>query len=89
MRARRFMTYRRRRTRLPDRPILRDVLFGTPELPVATVRSARSELHRRWAWLRPRAVPALVAFLALVGLLAVTKHLPKLAAPSDVATSVR
>jgi hypothetical protein len=86
-RARSMIAYRRRRARLPERSIFREVSFGTTELPVASVHSARGALHRwadlRWAWVRPRAVPALVALMALVGLLAVTKHLPRLAEPNE------
>ncbi len=84
---RRMIEIRRRRVRAPDRARTTDVMFGTPELPVAAVHSVRGALHRwvdrRWSWLRPRAVPAFVALLALIGLVAVTKHLPDLAAPSD------
>jgi hypothetical protein len=70
-----MISYRRRRVRVPDRPILRDVLFGATELPVATVHSIEGAFHRwaelRLAWLRPRAVPALVALMAFIGLLAI------------------
>ena len=99
MRARRLLSYRRgRRPRRPacgsnDRArTALPVAFSHAELPLATVHSVRGALHHwatvRWSWLRPRAVPALVALMALVGLLAVTNHLSGLAANGEpVATA--
>ena len=95
MRARRFLPYgRRRRVRKPPRTRSSEpvIAFGSSELPVATIHSIRGAFHRwadvRLAWLRPRALPALVALMALVGLLAVTEHLGTLAAHGDpVATA--
>ena len=95
MRARHLFTYRRGRR--PRRPVSDrtasgarselPVAFGTAELPLATVHSVRGALHHwatvRWSWVRPRAVPALVALMALVGLLALTNHLSGLAANGD------
>lgn len=56
-----------------------EILFGAYELPVATVHSVRGALHHwassHWSWLRPRAIPSLVALVAAVGLLAMTKTL--------------
>jgi len=96
LRARNLVPYaRRRRARRaassgPRTPI--EVSFGTAELPLATVHSVRGALHHwatvRWSWLRPRAVPTLVALMALVGLLALTNHLSGLAANGEpVATA--
>jgi hypothetical protein len=90
--ARRLIaTGRRRRRRRSDKPLvtkLRDVQFGSAEIPMASVHSIEGAFHRwadvRLAWLRPRALPAFVAVLALIGLIAVTQHLPHLAASAVV-----
>jgi hypothetical protein len=67
----------------------RGVLFDGPpaELPIATLRSTISaapfrrlrgaldrDLARRWAWLRPRAVPLIVAFAGMLATLAAVKY---------------
>lgn len=87
VRVRHVLPYhRRRRPRRAAGDRVRtpcEIGFGAAELPVATVHSVQGALHRwatvRWSWLRPRAVPGLVALMALVGLLAITKHLAGLA----------
>ena len=95
IRASRVFTHRRRRVCKPDRLQSRAseplVAFGAPELPVATIHSMRGVLYHwasvRLSWVRPRAVPALVALVALVGLLAVTQHLTNLGAHGDAIAS--
>jgi hypothetical protein len=59
------------------------------ELPVARLRPRTSQarhhvlrgclqqwLAHHWRWLRPRAVPMIVAFLGMLGVLGATKYLP-------------
>jgi hypothetical protein len=59
------------------------------ELPIARLRPRTSQarhhvirgclqqwLAHRWRWLRPRAVPMIVAFLGMLGVLGATKYLP-------------
>lgn len=65
------------------------MLFDGPpaELPIATLRSTVSPerrrvllgkvdrwLSQRWAWLRPRAVPLIVAFACMLATLAAVKY---------------
>ena len=84
--ARRQFNYRghRLRSHRLDAP----VVFGTTELPRAAVHSSVGAFHRwaaeQLAWLRPRAIPGIVALFALVGLLAVTQHLQDLAHGGNV-----
>ena len=99
-RSRRLAYAPRRRACKPDRPGFATLHAGEPELlfgarfelPVATIHSTRGALYHwlgvRLAWLRPRAVPSVVALIALVGLLAVADHLTNLAQNGDpVATA--
>lgn len=65
------------------------MLFDGPaDLPTATLRPRASEarhrvivgqLHRwlapRWAWLRPRTVPLIAAFVGMLAILGATKYL--------------
>lgn len=59
------------------------------ELPIAQLRSSATQAwHRvirrylqqwftdRWSWVRPRAVPLIVAFVGMLGVLGATKYLP-------------
>jgi len=70
----------RRRRHIGD-----DVPSTVPEqpgpLPVATLRNrgarywAGDWLAERWAWLRPRSIPLVVAFLGMIGMLASMRYL--------------
>lgn len=74
-----------------DRCIMDVMLFdgSRAELPIAQLRPSASQArHRvirgylqqwvtdRWSWVRPRAVPLIVAFVGMLGVLGATKYLP-------------
>jgi len=86
---------RRRRNLVARRPATRDTEVmllghGPYELPTATIHTRRPDratlvgalhgwLATQLRWLKPRAIPVVAAFLAMVGLLAATNYLSALA----------
>lgn len=80
----------------PDAVNTAAMIFDQPpaELPVATLRprdsaaqlalDARGWLAARWQWLRPRAIPVVVAFAGMVGVIASASYLRELEPPQGV-----